>query len=126
MPSPSHVKIGTYAGGVGGMVTFQSLGLPSPLMDFLESSQEDLMGDATIEANGWSEVEMHYDYLTLAQYNALVAYKTSTTTQVYIRIRKNANTYANFLANMVWPTRERWSNNCVLDFDLRFIALVEQ
>lgn len=126
MPNPTNVKIGTFAGGVGGLVTLASLKLPSPLMDFLEASQEDTMGDATIEGNGWSEAEWHFDYITAAQYNALAAYKTGKTTQVYIRTRKTANTYGNFLANMVWPERERWSNNSVLDFNLRFIFLVEQ
>lgn len=126
MPSPSDVKIGTFAGGVGGLVTLASLDLPSPLMDFLEASQEDVVGDATIEANGWAEAEWHYDYLTAAQYAALAAYKTAKTTQLYIRTRKNANAYGSFLANMVWPERERWSNNCVLDFNIRFIFLVEQ
>lgn len=126
MPSPSDIKIGTFAGGVGGLATLASLDLPSPLMDFLEASQEDVMGDATIEANGWTETEWHYDYLTAAQYTALAAYKTAKTTQVYIRTRKNANTYANFLANMVWPERERWSNDCVMDFNIRFVFLVEQ
>jgi hypothetical protein len=125
MPSPSDIKIGTFAGGVGGLVTLASLDLPSPLMDFLEASQEDVMGDATIEANGWMECEWHYDYLTAAQYTALATYKTSKTTQVYIRTRKTANAYGNFLANMVWPERERWSNNCVLDFNLRFVFLTE-
>ena len=126
MPSPSNVKIGNFAGGVGGLVTLASLDLPAPLMDFLEASQEDVMGDATIEANGWTEAEWHYDYLTAAQYSALAAYKTGKTTQVYIRTRKNANAYGSFLANMVWPERERWSSNCVLDFNIRFIFLVEQ
>lgn len=84
------------------------------------------MGDATVEGNGWSESEWHYDYLTLAQYTALAAYKTGKTTKLYIRTRKVGNSYATFLANMIWPERERWSNNCVLDFNIRFIALVEQ
>ena len=126
MPNPTDVKIGTFAGGVGGLVTLASLDLPSPLMDFLEASQEDVMGDATIEANGWTEAEWHFDYLTLAQYNSLAAYKTGKTTQVYIRTQETANGFGNFLCNMVWPERERWSNNCVLDFNIRFIFLVEQ
>ena len=126
MPNPNDVKIGTYAGGTGAMVSLASLDLPSPLMDFLEASQEETMGDATVEANGWSETEWHYDYLTAAQYTALAAYKTGKTTQLYIRTRKDGNTYANFLVNMIWPERERWQSNCILDFNLRFIALVEQ
>lgn len=108
------------------MVTLQSLGIPAPLSDFLEFSQEDIAGDATVQGNGWSEMEYHWGYLTQAQYNALSAYRTGKTTRLYIRGRKRANTYANFLVNMVWPERENWSNNCVLDFALRFIALVEQ
>lgn len=126
MPSPTNFKIGTFAGGTGEMVTLASLDIPSPLADFLEFSQEDVLGDATVNGNGWSEAEWHYDYLTAAQYTALAAYKTGKTTQVYIRTRKDGNAYANFLANMVWVEREKWSNNCILDFTIRFIALVEQ
>ena len=126
MPSPSDFKIGTFAGGVAGMVTLQSLSIPAPLADFLEFSKEDLAGDAMVQGNGWSEIEHHWGYLTQAQYNALAAYRTGKTTQLYIRTRKRGNTYADFLGNMIWPERENWSNNCILDFTLRFIALVEQ
>lgn len=126
MPNPTNFKIGTYAGGTGGMVTLASLGLPSPLADFLEFSQEDPMGDGTVQGNGWSEAEWHFGYLTAVQYAALAAFRTGKTTQVYIRHRKRGNTYDDYLANMVWPERERWESNCVVDFTIRFIALVEQ
>ena len=126
MPSPTDFKMGTFAGGTGGMVTLKSLGIPAPLADFLEFSQEDSAGDAKILGNGWSEIEHHWGYLTFAQYNALAAYRTDKTTQLYIRSRKRGNTYADFLADMVWPERENWQNNCVIDFSVRFIALVEQ
>lgn len=128
MPSPSDFKIGTFAGGVGGLVTLQSLSIPAPLADFLEFSREDSAGDSTIQGNGWSTSEWHWGYLTKAQYDALAAYRTAgkLTTTVYTRDRKRANTYANFLVNMVWPERENWQNNCVIDFSIRFIAMVEQ
>jgi hypothetical protein len=126
MPNPTDVKIGTLAGGTGGMVTLKSLDIPAPLLDFLEFSQESRLADATIEGNGWSESEWHWGYLTAAQYAALATYRTDKTTQVYIRDRKRGNTYANFLARMIWPERERWENNCVVDFTIRFIAMVEQ
>jgi hypothetical protein len=64
--------------------------------------------------------------VTAAQYNALNNYRTGKTTQVYIRSRKRGNAYANFLVNMIWPERENWQNNCVIDFNLRFVAMVEQ
>lgn len=126
MPNPEDFKIGTFAGGVAGMVTLKSLSIVAPLADFLEASREDLTGDAMVQGNGWSEVEHHWGYLTQAQYDALSAYRTGKTTQLYIRSRKRGNTYANFLANMVWPERENWQNNCVVDFSIRFIAMVEQ
>ncbi len=126
MPNAADIKIGTYAGGVGGLVTLKSLGIPAPLLDFQEFSQEDEMGDATIEGNGWSESEWHWGYLTAAQYNALAAFRTGKTTPVYTRDRKTGNVYANFQSNMIWTERERWENNCVIDFTLRFIAMVEQ
>lgn len=126
MPNPNDVKIGTFAGGVGGLVTLKSLGVPAPLLDFHEFSQERILGDSTVEGNGWSESEWHWGYLTKAQYDALVAFKTGKTTPVYTRDRKTGNAYANFLANMVWPERERWENNCVIDFTIRFLAMVEQ
>jgi hypothetical protein len=126
VPSPNDIKIGTQAGGVGGMVTLKSLGIPAPLLDFLEFSQENEMADATIEGDGWSESEWHWGYLTLAQYIALAAFRVDKTTPVYTRDRKRGNQYADFASNMVWPTRERWENNCVIDFAVRFIDMVEQ
>jgi hypothetical protein len=126
VPNPNNVKIGTQAGGTGGMVTLKSLGIPAPLMDFQEFSQENILGDATVEGNGWSISEWHWGYLTAAQYNALVAFKTGKSTPVYTCDRKTGNAYANFLSNMVWPERERWENICVVDFTIRFIAMVEQ
>jgi hypothetical protein len=126
MPSPENIKIGTQAGGVGGLVTLKSLGIPAPLLDFLEFSQESKLADATIEGNGWSESEWHWGYLTAAQYTALAAYRVDKTTAVYTRDRKRGNQYANFSAKMVWPERERWENGCVIDFTVRFIAMVEQ
>ena len=126
MPSASDFKIGTFAGGTGGLVTLASLDIPAPLADFLEFSQEDIAGDATVQGNGWSESEWHWGYLTEAQYDALAGYRTAKTTQVYTRDRKRANTYANFLVNMIWPERENWQNNCVVDFSIRFISMIEQ
>lgn len=126
MPSASDFKIGTQAGGTGGMVTLKSLGIPAPLADFLEASQEDLLGDATIQPNGWSESEWHWGYLTQAQYEALRNFREGKTTSVYTRDRKQGNEYGDFLSKMVWPERERWESNCVIDFSLRFIAMVEQ
>jgi hypothetical protein len=126
VPNPSDVKIGAFAGGTGGMVTLKSLGIPAPLLDFLEFSQTDAAGDATIQGNGWSESEWHWGYLTKNQYDALANFKIDKSTPVYTRDRKTGNTYANFLANMIWPERERWESNCVVDFTIRFIAMVEQ
>jgi len=126
MPSPADVKIGTQAGGTGGLVTLKSLGIPAPLLDFLEFSQEDEAADGTVQGHGWSESEFHWGYLTAAQYTALAAYRTAKTTTLYIRTKKRGNTYANFLANMIWPERERWESNCVIDFTVRFIAMTEQ
>ena len=126
MPNPTNIKIGTQAGGTGGMVTLKSLGVPAPLLDFLEFSQESNLANGTIEGNGWSEGEFHWGYLTAAQYTALAAYRTSNTSAVYIRMRKRGNVYADFQANMVWPERERWESNCVIDFTVRFVAMVEQ
>lgn len=126
MPNPSDVKIGTQAGGVVGMVTLKSLGIPAPLMDFQEFSQENILGDGTVDGNGWSVSEWHWGYLTRVQYDALVAFKTGKSTPVYTRDRMTGNQYANFLSNMIWPERERWESNCVVDFTVRFIAMVEQ
>jgi hypothetical protein len=126
MPNPTDVKIGTEAGGTGGLVTLKSLGIPAPLLDFLEFSQEDEAADATVQGHGWPESEWHWGYLTKAQYDALAAFRTGKTSTVYTRDRKRANTYANFKAKMVWPERERWENNCIIDFTIRFIAMEEQ
>lgn len=126
MPNPNFFQIGTSAGGAGGMTTMRLLGLPSPLADFQEFSEEIPLPDGSALGAGWTVAEWHWDYLTADQYNELVAYKTGKSTPVYIRTRKMQNEYATFFANMIWPERERWESNCVIDFTIRFVALVEQ
>lgn len=126
MPNPIDVKIGTFAGGVAGMVTLKSLGIVAPLMDFLEFSQEVPVGSGAIDGHGWPEEEWHWGYLTKSQYDALAALKTGKSTRVYIRARKTGNQYGVFLCWMVWPERERWESNCVIDFTIRFIDMEEQ
>lgn len=125
MPNPNAVKIGTAAGGVGGAVNLKSLGLPSPLMDYQEFSVDIPLPDGSVRGAGWPLAEWHFGYLTADQYSALAAYKTGKSTPVTMRTRVTGNTYDTFFANMIWPERERWESNCVIDFTIRFTALVE-
>jgi hypothetical protein len=126
MSNATDVRIGTQAGETGGMVPMKVLKIPAPFMDFLEFSVETELGDGTIDGNGWPEAEWHWGFLTKTQYDALAAYKTGKSTSVYIRSLKDGGAYATFLATMIWPARERWESNCVIDFTVRFIAMVEQ
>jgi hypothetical protein len=138
----NELMIGTYAGGVSGMVEVSSLGEGeyasaieegSFTVDPAHYSQTIILGDGTEEVNGWLQTSWHINGLRAEQYDALVAYKVSHSTQVYIRTLDNDGaTYKNYLALMIWPVKPSRGDptaveeGAVFDFELRFTQMIEQ
>jgi hypothetical protein len=91
------------------------------------------LGDGTEQENGWLQAEWHINGLRASQYDALVAYRTAHSTQVYIRTLDNdGKTWKNYLATMLWPIKPNRGDptavedGIVFDFGVRFTQLVEQ
>jgi hypothetical protein len=142
MPFLDELYIGTYSGGVNGMVKISSLGLGtySPTIaegaftvDPIHYSQElQTAGGDVIDA-GWLEAAWHVNGLRADQYDDIVAYSTGRTTPVYIRTLDNDGaTYTNFLAKAIFPPRPiradptAVEDGAVFDFEIRFIQCIEQ
>jgi hypothetical protein len=142
MPFNDELYIGTFAGGVNGMVRIASLGEATYsraiaegafTVDPVHYSQTLLTASGDEIEQGWLQSLWHMNGLTSDQYDALVAYRLALTTQVYIRtLTNNGASYANYLAKMVWPIKPNRDDETavtdgnVFDFTLRFIQLVEQ
>lgn len=142
MPDPNELMIGTFAGGVGGMVTISSLGQGTYAskiaegaftVDPVHRSVVVRLGDGTEQENGWLQAAWHINGLRGEQYSALIAYKTAHSHQLYIRTLDNdGKTFKNYLATVIWPIKPNRGSptavedGTVADFEIRFVAMVEQ
>jgi len=143
MPTyPDELMIGTYTGGVAGMVAISSLGEGSYASAIQEGSFSSdpmsysivvTLGDGTEQEQGYQKTEWHINGLRASQYDAIEAYKINHTTQLYIRTLKNdGETYANYLVNAIFPVKPNRGDPTAVegpptfDYLIRFIQAVEQ
>jgi len=142
MPFDSELYIGTLAGGVNGMVKVSSLGQGeyasaiaegSFTVDPMAHSLSVKLGDGSEIEMGWMQTEWHINGLRGSQYDAIEAYKTALSTQLYIRTYKNdGKTFANYLALAIFPVKPNRGeptaveDGAVFDYTIRFIQAEEQ
>lgn len=137
-----ELMIGTFAGGVAGMVELTSLGqgvYSSAIVEwaFTVDPVHRPVLVATLDGYqkemGWLQAAWHINGLRDEQYTALIAYKTSHSTKLYIRTLKNdGKTYGNYLAIAHFPVKPARGHptaveaGVVQDFTITFTMLVEQ
>lgn len=142
MPFPDELMIGTLAGGVNSMVAISSLGRGDYAwaiaegaftVDPVHRSKVVQRGDGTFVEQGWQQASWHINGLRGTQYDAIIAYKTALTTQLYIRTLKNdGKTYANYLTIAIFPLKPfrgeptDVEDGVVEDFTIQFIQMIEQ
>lgn len=107
----SHYKLGTYAGGVGGMVDLCALldttktdPYPTTYQEYTEQLDPDLNG-APIEA-GPPVASWHWDWLPQPDIDALQSICSGASAQVYMRTRVNTGVqydWQTFTALMLRP-----------------------
>ena len=142
MPLLDELYIGTQGGGVNGMVTVSSLGMGSYSPHIQEGAFtvdpvmyskiiQDV--DGSVIEQGWKQCAWHISGLRAAQYDALIAFRVALTTTLYIRtLSEDAATYKNYLVKAIFPPvvirgePTAVEDGPVLDFELRFIQMVEQ
>jgi len=139
---PDELMIGTFAGGVAGLVAISSLGegvYASAIMegaftvDPVHSSGVATLGDGTEREIGWLQAAWHINGLRDEQYTALIAYRAAHSHQLYIRTLSNdGKTFENYLAVATWPVKPNRGDptaveaGVVADFEIQFIQLIEQ
>lgn len=142
MPYDNELYIGTQAGGEGGMVKVSSLGMGTYssaiaegafTVDPVTFSRVTQRADGTVIEQGWKQTTWHINGLRDEQHTAIIAYKTSLTTTLYIRtLSEDGKTYKNYLAKAIFqPTINRGDAmageaGAVFDFEIRFIQMIEQ
>jgi len=143
MPTyPDELMIGTFAGGVAGMVKISSLGqgvYSSAIaegaftVDPVHRSKVITLGDGSLKEMGWLQAAWHINGLRAEQYTAIIAYKIAITTQLYIRTLKNdSSTFANYLVLSHWPVKPVRGDptaveaGSVQDFEIAFTQMEEQ
>lgn len=142
MPWDDELYIGTFAGGVDGMVKVSSLGegvFASHIakgaftVDPVSYSQTVKLLDGTETFAGWLQCAWHIPGMRDEQHAALDAFRTDHTTKVYIRtIDYDGKTYKNFLANAIFPVQviredpHAVEAGAVFDWAIQFVKLIEQ
>jgi hypothetical protein len=137
MPFLDKLAIATLAAGTAGFVyledlTGTGLGIKTKSVDAVpvNYSRYLKLGDGSLSGRGWKQAEWHLNGIRHAHWNALKAYATSQSTQVYIRTySEDGKTFANYLALMHWPENAPNRDHdvhVVLDFNIRFTQLILQ
>lgn len=137
-----ELMIGTFAGGVGGMVNISSLGQGVYASAIYEGAfTVDPVHRPVLVANmdgfqremGWLQAAWHINGLRDEQYTALIAYKVSHSTRLYIRTLKNdGKTFGNYLAIAHFPVKPARGHptaveaGVVQDFTITFTMMEEQ
>ena len=124
-------KIATLAQGVAGLTNLESLATPvDPPRWFFQPYVELVrLGSGLARGLGLPIAEWRWGIISGAQRDALRAYCTGASAEVYIATRKtdSSNAYANYKAVMVWPSEgEEVDATRRLDFVLRFEHLEVQ
>ena len=142
MPFDPELYIGTFAGGVNGMVKVSSLGEGDYAaaisegaftVDPMSYSLIVKLGDGSEIEMGWQQTEWHINGLRGSQWSAIEGYRTALSTQLFIRTYKNdGKTFANYLVTAIFPTKPNRADptavedGAVFDYTLRFIQAEEQ
>ena len=132
MAQPSKLMIGTLAAGQAAMVTLDSLGIRTKSVDAApaHNSRYVKLGNGALKGVGYRQAEWHLNGIRDTHWAALYAYRTSQTTELYIRTySEDGKTFRSYICLMTWPEtppQRDHDTDVVLDFTLTFTHMVEQ
>ena len=131
----NEFKIASQAGGVAGLATLASLGIPNPHPIYRTGVSKAKLGNNAARVLGAPTVEWHWGFLQAAQRNTLRAYCTGGSADVFIHtvtvdeISGVSNVAQTFECQMWWPDPEQPEDPQTgrrLEFVLTFKQLVLQ
>lgn len=99
-------------GPAGGLMTnIESLGTPLeiPRSEYYPYARTVNLGNGGKRGVGFPMAAWTFPILTVEQRDQLKVFCPDASGEIYIRTKKNDDTYANFSAMMIWPeNEERW------------------
>jgi len=116
----SELKLGTT---FANMTLLTDLSIMLPKVNYAPYSKVLKLADNSYKGMGWATVSWHWNFLPLAQKIILATYISGVSGTVYIRTRKNDESYDNFICTMVLPVGEEISNSKSLSYTIQFINL---
>ena len=124
----SEYKIATLVGGVAGLTALSGLTTPLPdPVSFWQDYQEQVdLASQLVRGVGLPVAEWLFPVLSEAARNQIKTYCSGASAVVYLRTLRNAGTYANYKAVLVWPLQERCRAGMVFELTVKFKALEVQ
>jgi len=100
MTAATTYEIGTT---LGTMATLASIGAINPESQFTDYPDSIKLADGTTRARGFPTASWHYGYLTPTQYNALRAFVTLASAEIFIATLNNNREFVRYTGVMVMP-----------------------
>jgi hypothetical protein len=124
MAAPTNFEIGATLIGMADIVT---AGIIEPMAEFYEYAEEISLANGQRRAYGLPRANWTFAYLTAAQYDALRAYATGASGQVYIATLNNDSEFVRYSCIMLPPPRYtiRIDRPTYRDVTIEFRYLVE-
>lgn len=129
MTLPTTFEIGSTLGSIATLV---SLGAIEPEAQFIDYPDSIKLADGTLRGRGFPQASWHYGYLTPAQYDALRAFVTLASSEIFIATLNNNREFARYSGVMVIPDRfvirntNSETRGSYVDVTIEFNRLVEQ
>jgi hypothetical protein len=94
--------------------------------DYIKYPVMKLLGDGTTRGQGFPQASWLFTVIPLAERNELRTFCTGASENVYIRTKKDDDTFANFQAVMTWPKddTDRWYGDRK-NLLIQFVHLIE-
>jgi len=108
------------------IATLDSLGISVPNDSFVLHSQEIETSDGGVAGQGWPVCEWHWNIIRKTQRDILRTYCPGKSADIYIKTYDEENEFQIYLGKMIWPGRENFTVNRILDFTIVFRKLVLQ
>lgn len=111
----------------GGMANVESLATPlyPPLSTWDDGPFPIELASGGVRSGGWTFVTWHWDFLTQDQWTQLQTFCSGRSADVYIKTKKDDETYQVYTAIMVRPSGPKRRSSKVLDITVEFRNCVE-
>lgn len=124
-----YFGIGTSSGGIASLeaLTVPIMADSAPVKSsFIKYPVLKLLASGATRGQGFPQASWLFSIMSLEERNSLRTYCTGASASVYIKTKKDDDSWANFSAIMIWPKddSDRWDGNRK-NLLINFIHLIE-